>query len=79
MGRLLELFKRLAATALVGGYALSPIDLIPDFIPVVGQMDDLGFLLLLLYYWYSYAKQREIPENQSAEPSGPIIDIKPSE
>ena len=34
--------KAMAAT--VAAYALSPIDLIPDFIPVIGYLDDLLLL-----------------------------------
>jgi uncharacterized membrane protein YkvA (DUF1232 family) len=46
----------------VAGYALSPIDLIPDFIPVIGLIDDviivpLGILLAV----------RLIPPNVMAE------------
>jgi uncharacterized membrane protein YkvA (DUF1232 family) len=38
--------------ALIIGYALSPIDLIPDFVPVIGYLDDLvlipaGIILLV--------------------------------
>lgn len=40
------------------GYALSPIDLIPDFIPLLGYLDDLIILPLLMA-----ATLKFIPEN----------------
>lgn len=49
--------KIFAAVTLI--YALSPIDLIPDFIPVLGYLDDLIVLPLLIA-----ATVRLIPEEQ---------------
>ena len=40
------LAKFFAAATII--YALSPIDLIPDFIPVIGYLDDLILLPLLI-------------------------------
>ena len=47
-----------ALAALVAAYALSPIDLIPDFIPVIGYLDDI--LLVPLGVWCAV---RLVPAN----------------
>ena len=49
-------FAKFLAAAVVA-YALSPVDLIPDFIPVLGYLDDL--LLLPLGSWLAV---RLVPE-----------------
>jgi uncharacterized membrane protein YkvA (DUF1232 family) len=46
----------------VAGYALSPIDLIPDFIPVLGILDDL--IIVPLGIWLAIAL---IPEDVMRE------------
>ncbi len=49
------------AAACVAAYALSPIDLIPDFVPVLGYLDDL--LIVPLGIWLVI---RMIPVEQMA-------------
>jgi uncharacterized membrane protein YkvA (DUF1232 family) len=50
------------------GYALSPIDLIPDFIPVVGYLDDLVIVPALI--WLAV---RSIPTDVLADCRAKVI------
>jgi len=58
-----------AATA----YLVSPIDIIPDFIPILGQLDDLLIVPILIYAALAFipasvkAECREKTANQAAE------------
>ena len=66
-------FAKLLAGAVVA-YALSPIDLIPDFIPVLGYLDDL--LLLPLGIWLAVrlvpAEVMQDCRRQAQESPGPV-------
>jgi len=45
-------------------YALSPYDLLPDFLVGWGWLDDLILLGLLWYYFYSPMRNRSAAQNQ---------------
>ncbi|MCT6699783.1 YkvA family protein [Rheinheimera sp. 4Y26] len=68
---------RLLALA-VAAYALSPIDLIPDFIPVLGYLDDLILLPLgiLLVIKFTPAEvlnsSRAMAQQMVDQPSSPV-------
>lgn len=59
-----------ALAAAVAAYALSPIDLIPDFIPVVGYLDDL--VIVPLGLWLAI---RLIPPEVMAEHRAAVADV----
>jgi len=71
--------KALMATAVA--YALVPIDLIPDIIPFLGQLDDLFFLALAIDRLVSRAGPDLImehwdgPEEALASLSGSLEDL----
>jgi uncharacterized membrane protein YkvA (DUF1232 family) len=55
---------------LVGLYLLSPFDLVPAFIPVLGQLDDAGLLLLAMKGFIRLAPQELVAEHTQALAAG---------
>jgi uncharacterized membrane protein YkvA (DUF1232 family) len=47
----------------IGAYVVLPIDLIPDFVPVLGQLDDLAVVLLGLDLFIRSAPQDIVDEH----------------
>jgi uncharacterized membrane protein YkvA (DUF1232 family) len=52
------------AAAMVVAYAFSPIDLIPDFIPVIGYLDDLIIVPLGIYLVLRLIPEHVISESR---------------
>jgi uncharacterized membrane protein YkvA (DUF1232 family) len=47
-------------------YFITPVDIIPDFIPVLGQLDDIGILLLGMSLMIRLAPQNVVDEHREA-------------
>jgi len=55
------------------GYALSPIDLIPDFIPVIGYLDDLILLPLLMILSIKLIPDSVMTESRKKAEKEPLV------
>lgn len=66
------LWRKLVGVAAVA-YLIWPFDLIPDFIPILGWLDDAGILLAAAIFLVRDVRQHEAehPELQPATPGGP--------
>ncbi len=57
----------LLAKVLLGlaiGYILMPFDLIPDFIPIIGQLDDFIFAALLILIALKFIPRQVVQEHR---------------
>ena len=52
-----------AVLGAIAGYLVFPIDIIPDFIPVLGQLDDLGVLIFGLDFFIRNAPPEVVEEH----------------
>ena len=57
------------AVALAGLWLLSPIDLIPEFVPVIGSLDDIVVVALALRYAARQVPRQVLLEAWPASPS----------
>ncbi len=62
--------KRRLAMTVVGAYVVSPIDLIPDFIPVLGSVDDLLVLAFAVDFLLRASPPEVIDEHWDGSEDG---------
>jgi len=70
-------FLKVAIPLVVAVYFISPLDLIPDFIPVLGQLDDLGVILLGMTLFINLAPRNVVNEHRERLGLGPLSGGRP--
>ena len=64
--------RQLLAILATVAYVISPVDLVPDFIPVFGWMDDLFVIGALLWYLRSQQRNRPLRDPFRRRMGGPF-------
>ena len=69
-----------AIPALAALYVVSPLDFVPDVLPVLGQMDDLGILIMSLKLFLRLCPQAPATFHTAAIASGrPFAPMNPAD
>jgi len=55
---------------LAAGYVISPLDFVPDVLPIVGQIDDLGFIFIALETFLRFSPTEVVDYHRTAVAEG---------
>lgn len=71
-------YRQIETTTIISGlavllYVLSPIDLVPDFIPLVGFLDDLSLISWFISKFQGEIARFQAWESKSAAPNNGVI------
>lgn len=79
----ISFFEKFIVVGFLLAYILSPLDIIPDFIPVFGWLDDIGISCLMLAFFSYRLKKIEstaIDKNDKSKfDDANVIDVTPVE
>jgi len=64
-------------------YLFMPVDVVPDVMPLVGQLDDLAIVMLGLRFFFEFSPPEVVHEHlkrlaQTAQGSWKVVDDKPA-
>ncbi|MCO5204722.1 MAG: YkvA family protein [Anaerolineae bacterium] len=66
-----------AVPVLVLAYTLAPLDLIPDFIPILGQLDDIALIMLGVRFFLRLAPPQVVGRYEANRRGLMPIDLEP--
>jgi uncharacterized membrane protein YkvA (DUF1232 family) len=58
---------KIALLAIAGAYVIWPADIVPDIFPALGQVDDLGFLLIMMKTFVLLCPKEVVEKHQGKD------------